>query len=330
MNEIVVSIIVPVFNAEKHLEKCLNSLINQTLTNIEIICINDASTDNSLFILDSYQKKYSTLKVIDLPKNRKQGGARNVGLDIARGEYLGFVDSDDWVEHTMYEQLYNKTKHFKFDAVDSDYYYSTNTGNNKAISIDNTNIVNNVLIDPINNFGRLVTKIIKNEIFNGDDKLRFPEDIFYEDNYLQPFLALSVKSICKVNSCFYYYYQNVESTTKIKNDVRFFDRLISAELMYYDFVENIKYTEFKEEFLKRFFYLYAYNTVRMIPDNFSYTPKNEIERIKIFLDKNNVKKAKFYVEMTNKNKFIYYLACYKPYIYRVIVKIMKKVKTYVK
>ena len=100
-----VSIIVPVFNVEKYLKKCLDSLVEQTLKEIEIICINDCSTDESLSILQEYEKKDDRIIVVDLHKNIKQGGARNGGLRIAKACYVAFVDSDDWVDKNMYKKL---------------------------------------------------------------------------------------------------------------------------------------------------------------------------------------------------------------------------------
>lgn len=101
-----VSIIVPVYNVEKFLEKCLDSLVNQTLHDIEIICINDGSTDKSLEILKSFANKDKRITVID-KQNEGPSVARNVGLEKAQGEYIGFVDSDDWVDLDFYEKLYN-------------------------------------------------------------------------------------------------------------------------------------------------------------------------------------------------------------------------------
>ena len=106
-----VSIIVPVYNVEKYLEECLDSLVNQTLKEIEIICINDFSPDNSLEILHRYKNNYPDLmKIIDLKQNVGPGYARNHGLDMAQGEYIVFVDPDDYIDITMCEKLYNMAK----------------------------------------------------------------------------------------------------------------------------------------------------------------------------------------------------------------------------
>lgn len=97
MEKIKISVIVPVFNAEKYLKMCLNSLVSQTLKNIEIICIDDGSTDNSLAILDKFKSKDDRIKIIK-QKNYGVSMARNNGISEAQGEYIGFVDADDWVD----------------------------------------------------------------------------------------------------------------------------------------------------------------------------------------------------------------------------------------
>ena len=102
-----ISIIIPVYNVEKYLEQCLKSVINQTFKDIEIICINDGSTDNSLEILEAFQKQDERIKIIN-KQNEGQGIARNEGLKVAKGEYISFIDPDDWVAQGMYEFLYNK------------------------------------------------------------------------------------------------------------------------------------------------------------------------------------------------------------------------------
>ena len=105
-NKIMVSLIIPVYNVEQYLKQCLDSVINQTFKDIEIIIINDCSSDNSLKIIKEYQQKDERIIVIDLQENKGQGNARNEGLKIAKGEYIVFVDSDDWVTNDYVETLY--------------------------------------------------------------------------------------------------------------------------------------------------------------------------------------------------------------------------------
>lgn len=107
-----VSVVVPVYNVEEYLRECLDSLVNQTLSDIEIILVNDGSTDNSPAICEEYAKKYEKIKYIS-QKNQGLSGARNTGIRVAKGEYIGFVDSDDYVKRDMYEFLYNNAKEYK-------------------------------------------------------------------------------------------------------------------------------------------------------------------------------------------------------------------------
>ena len=102
-----VSVIIPVFNTEKYLTKCLDSVCNQTLSDIEIICVDDCSTDNSLNILKEYASKDNRIKLIEFKENKGAAVARNTGIIEAKGEYVGFIDSDDYVDLDFYEKLYN-------------------------------------------------------------------------------------------------------------------------------------------------------------------------------------------------------------------------------
>lgn len=111
-----ISIVIPVYNSAKFLAQCMESLINQTLKEIEIICINDGSTDESLEILKFYSQKDERIKIVD-KENEGQSVARNIGIEMASGEYLGFVDSDDWVDLDYFEKLYNSAKRNNCDMA---------------------------------------------------------------------------------------------------------------------------------------------------------------------------------------------------------------------
>ena len=116
-----VSVVIPVYNTEKYLRECLDSVVNQTLKDIEIICINDGSTDNSLEILKEYAKNDTRIKIID-KQNTGYGHSMNVGLDNAQGEYVGIVEPDDYVELNMYEALYSKAKETNVDFIKADHW----------------------------------------------------------------------------------------------------------------------------------------------------------------------------------------------------------------
>ncbi|EAI4071412.1 glycosyltransferase, partial [Campylobacter jejuni] len=116
-----VSVIIPIYNVEKYLRECLDSVVNQTLREIEIILINDGSTDSCGKICDEYATKDKRIIVIH-KENAGLGAAYNSGLDIAKGEYIGFVESDDWIEFNMYEELYFKAKNNDSDLVKCMFY----------------------------------------------------------------------------------------------------------------------------------------------------------------------------------------------------------------
>ena len=128
-----VSVIIPVYNVEEYLEECMESVIHQTLKEIEILCVNDGSTDHSLQILEQYAKKDDRIRIIS-QKNGGYGKAMNQGLDAASGEYIGIVEPDDYVPLNMYEDLYKKAKEYELDFVKADFYrFVTAENGNKEL-----------------------------------------------------------------------------------------------------------------------------------------------------------------------------------------------------
>ena len=117
-----VSIVIPCYNVEKYLRQCLDSVINQTLRELEIICVNDGSKDSTLSILQEYAEKDSRIKIIDKP-NGGYGESMNRGFDMATGEYLGIIESDDYADLDMFEKLYHCAKTYELDVVKSGFYY---------------------------------------------------------------------------------------------------------------------------------------------------------------------------------------------------------------
>ena len=116
-----ISILVPVYNVEQYLEKCLDSVIRQTFADIEIICMDDGSSDASGDILDQYADKDERIRVVH-KKNSGYGNTMNQAIALAKGEYIGIVESDDYIADNMYEQLYQLAECYKVDFVKSDFY----------------------------------------------------------------------------------------------------------------------------------------------------------------------------------------------------------------
>ncbi len=233
------SVIVPVYNmaADEKLTWCLNSLIGQTISDYEIIAVDDCSTDQSLEILREYEKKYpDKLQVIASPENKKQGGAKNLGLERAKGEWIGFIDSDDWVTPDFYEKLLDRAEKTGADMVGCDYHltgeHSMKIGqivhNNKA---EQTGILTrekyrSLILDG----GSLVVKIYKRHIIL-DYPNRFPEHIFYEDNAISNSWMLRASHFEYLEEPLYYYYQHDTSTVHTITKKRCEDRMEAARVM---------------------------------------------------------------------------------------------------
>lgn len=246
------SVIVPVYNmaADGKLEYCLNSLVNQTISDYEIIAVDDCSTDNSLEILRSYEKKYpGKFYVIASPVNKKQGGAKNLGLKRAGGEWIGFIDSDDWITPDFYEKLLRRAEETGADMVGCDYHltgeHSMKIGqvvhNNKAsqAGVLDKDKYRSLILDS----GSLVVKIYRRHIIL-DYPNRFPENIFYEDNAISNSWMLRAKHFEYIEEPLYYYYQHDTSTVHTITKKRCEDRMEAARVM----VKEAKDFAFLEEY----------------------------------------------------------------------------------
>ena len=179
MSKIKLSIIIPCYNVEKYVEKSINSLIAQTLDNVEIIVVNDGSKDNTLKILKKYEKENSNIKLID-KKNAGVSAARNDALKIAKGEYIGFLDSDDWVEKDMFEKMYNKAINENLDIVacDTNAVYPDKNIIIKS-NVSRTSTPEELMI---NAYAVIWNKIYKKELLNGitfKEGMTFCEDVLF-------------------------------------------------------------------------------------------------------------------------------------------------------
>ena len=221
-----ISVIVPVYNVEKYLLECLDSIINQTLKEIEIICVNDGSTDNSLSILKEYASKDERIKIID-KENEGQGYARKVGLDIAKGKYILFCDSDDYYsELTAFEELYNYIEKVKVDVVIFELIrYRKNIGfydaNGDPFDTHPQKEVFSYLdidLDNILAFRAYVwRKIYSKKFFDCYKDWYFPKNIFYEDIPFH-FQIITRAKMSYINKKFYVYRNRNNSVIHIMND----------------------------------------------------------------------------------------------------------------
>ena len=211
-----ISVIIPVYNVEQYLDRCLESVVNQTLEDIEIILVNDGSTDNSLKTCEKFAQKDNRIKII----NRKNSGlaaVRNAGLKEASGEYIGFIDSDDWVDTDYYEKLYNTAKKYNSDIAYADFIRRGKHKNKKRMKFEKE-IVSTEIRDKIDNCKNLTLGCVWNKIYRKelifDNNLSFPEGHVYEDGLFSMESIYYANSVVSTPNTYYYYFVNPTSIVK--------------------------------------------------------------------------------------------------------------------
>lgn len=213
------SIIVPIFNAEIYLERCIKSILNQSFKDLELILINDGSTDNSLSICYKYKNLDKRIVVID-KENEGVSVARNYGLKIANGQYIGFVDSDDYIEFDMYEKLYKNLKKYNGDLIKCNYKecidgHEIENKETSIISIySKEESFKNYINEPYKynkHFKSVMWDgLYKRSLFN---QLQFPEGYIYEEGYILPKIFLRCKKLIHLDESLYIYVKNNNSIT---------------------------------------------------------------------------------------------------------------------
>ncbi len=229
-----ISIIVPVYNTSMYLEKCLTSLKTQTLTDIEIICVNDGSTDDSLSILNKYKQEDKRFIVLN-QENKGQSSARNLGIKIAKGEYIGFVDSDDYVEPTMFEELYDNAFNNKTDiSMCGINTFDDSTGNMcpddpyLTLNLFPTSLDSNVFdFNATSDFLFRISvapwhKIYK-KTFLSKNNILFPEGLFFEDNLFFYESFIKAKRISYTRKKLYNYRKASTTSTTCGADLKKMD-----------------------------------------------------------------------------------------------------------
>ena len=269
-----VSVVIPVYNTESYLQSCIDGCMEQTLADIEFIFVNDASTDKSLMILRENEKRYAPrMKVIDSPVNLHVGGARNLGLAAAAGEYIGFVDSDDIPLPEMYGLLYAKAI-----ETDADVCYIHSSRINEETTYDeikqkSTKDLKPDIIWPertlrmsdremtdldrewymVRSPGHVWNALWKRSLLTRADTV-FPEHVAYEDNCWAGIVEAYVQRIAFVQDIGYLYRVNPLSITQARNKRSFFDRITVREKL----LETAKSRGLLDRLFSAYEYLYAY------------------------------------------------------------------------
>jgi len=232
-----VSVIIPVHNSEVHLAQCLESVCSQTLRELEIICVNDFSTDKSFLILQESAKKDPRIKLINLLQNKGAAFARNIGIENATGEYLGFVDSDDFIEQNFYEKLYKKAVETNADTV---------KGNIRIFCPKTNSITNDAWID-INeivkqhkaNFCFAFTSAIFRTSLIKENSIKFLEGlIHFEDPFFTINAALFYKKLEVIDDVFYYYVNNPNSASRKEIGLNHIESLIAGTARVLDLLDQ--------------------------------------------------------------------------------------------
>ncbi len=237
--EIKVSVVTPMYNSATYLSNCIESFLNQTLEDCEIILVDDASPDDSFGVAEKYKNLYpDKIKLLQHKKNLRAGGARNTGLKAARGKYVCFLDADDWLDRTILEKCYKVAESEECEIVDCDYYECTSEEDEKkkyvismpeeTVGVQNDNKIEKNIV----NGGRVFTKIFLREMLILNE-LYYPEKLRYEDNGVGPLMCCKAKKIGKVREALYFYRvdNSFSQMGNVITKAAFEDRLLVGEYL---------------------------------------------------------------------------------------------------
>ena len=298
MENIKISVIVPIYNTEKFLRKCIESIVNQTLQEIEIILINDGSTDNSHNICLEYAEKYpEKIRYIN-NKNIGCGATRNLGIELAQGKYVAFVDSDDYIEKTMYEELWNEKEKNDSDIVVCGMTYINIVEKTEKISIPKI-MEEDDYFKYQNRIANIYNKIFKKNLIISN-KIFFPINTHYAEDLVFCFKAyLSTNKINNLSKSFYNY------ILYGGNSIYNLDKRLGV---FISFEEIFKYLEEKKlkndrNIMKKFYELFNFYAIKGVFFTLLNTKQISKEQYKkynkIFYEK--LKKIEF---LTLKSKFL--------------------------
>lgn len=312
-----ITVIINVYNGEKYIKKCLDSVVDQTYNNLEILIINDGSTDNTLKIINEYND--TRINIIN-QENKGLSLSRNVGIDNAKGEYLYFVDVDDYIEEDTIEYLYNLCKKYKVELATSSckeiYSYDTKIKNNNEIIKVETgkDLLDKVLLSK-ERTGTIWNKLIKKDLF---DDLRF-EDRIINDVVVVYKLALKIKKYVSSNQIKYICFRHSDSIMSTHRPEWDMD-LYKASLERYEYIKNIYPDYLENDFCIVFvtMILYEHNNKRI-----NKFLKQE-EAIKLYKKLFKFKMLSYDIGFKNKIKLI--LCRINPSILQFFIKIYFKIK----
>ncbi len=247
-----ISIIIPAYNVEAYIEECILSILRQDFHDYEILLIDDCSLDGTVQVIKEYEKNYpERIRGFYRTSNHKQGGARNIGIKNAKGEYLMFVDSDDRLGEKALLELWDNANTTMADIIFGDYFiFDNKTEERRSGSHVSGSVTGKLIADKkkalLNTSVVPWAKLIKRSLITDND-LFFPKDMFYEDQATTYLYYLYAKSASKVNKEIYAYREREDSTTHVLDYDREFQRLLSAELLIKRVIERGFFDTYREE-----------------------------------------------------------------------------------
>lgn len=337
-NNLDISIIMPVYNSERYIKEAISPILAEKNISFELILVNDASTDKSLEIIKNIAREDDRIKIINLEKNSRQGTARNKGLDIAKGKYILFVDSDD-ILHTeaisklfaLQEQNQSDVCAFAYrrmiDRQDGQREYYFDDGNQRKLlqSLADDYYLNDEKISEL----FLSTAGVCNNLFSKNiiDKynIRFPENLIYEDNYFVKLYMFYVRKYSYLNEVLYDYREHDKSTTKNVNDSSQFDRLKIEDLKLETFKKLGLYGIHKDAIDFDYLRLYYLNSIGlfMLRDKVPYNLLKDMRK-KINRLLPEIRQNKYFNMLRKEEKFKFYLSLISFRLLRLAYKIKNK------
>ena len=282
-----ISVIIPIYNTQNYLEKCLDSVINQTFKDIEIICVNDCSKDNSLEILKEYSKKDKRVKIIDFKENKGPASARNEALNIAKGEYIGFIDSDDWIDLDFFEKLYFSSQNSFIDIIKGtiNFYFDDMTplsDKTKKFVIQEQKIMqdlDNKIPENKMYFRCMFTSAIYKKSLLDKYNIRFIENCTCGEDLIIPIKSAFFANKIKIIKNTKYHYLRKNNSLSLNNDNKNPKNYYLAQKIILDFINNIP---INKEY-------YNYIVENYIPQNdlfniIKYYYNNELDLIQTVID----------------------------------------------
>lgn len=272
-----VSVIMPVYNAHDTLITSVGCLINQTLKDIEIILVNDASTDDSWTVMQLLEQRFpNNIMIINSDVNQGAGGARNIGLSYATGDYIGFMDADDVIDTTMYEKLYNEAIRTGYDIIDCGFYKESSD-----LAIIYTSDELSGELNPykrnelIVSGGYIVTKLFKRDYFYSHN-FTFRHNVILEDSEIITYAIATAKSIGNVKEVLYIYKDYDSSSSKVIEPIKYYNSCYNAMVAIYDKLSALpNYSEIKESVEYEILQMYSY-TINCLLLNKNSLDKDEI------------------------------------------------------